>query len=99
MQKKNMQKKCKYIVCISQICTKYARNMHKYACYMQLYAKKYARYMQKNMQIYRLYWSNMQNICTKYARNMHKYANHMQLYQLICQKYAIICQKYAINMQ
>ena len=46
MQKK-MQKKCKYIDCISQICREYARNMHKYACYMQLCAKKYARYMQK----------------------------------------------------
>ena len=47
---------------------------------------KYARNMQlhvidmKKMQIYRLYWSNMQSTCTKYATNMHKYANNMHLY-------------------
>ena len=37
----NMLSTCKYIDCISQIgkCTKYARNMLKYAGYMQTCAK------------------------------------------------------------
>ena len=58
-------------------CTEYARNMLKYAGNMQIYAKtmqvqpiickKYAR----NMQIYRLYKSNMQKIGSE---NMQKYA-------------------------
>ena len=83
---KNMHKICKYIDCISQICkfavcTKYARNMLKYAYYMPLYAK-YA----PNMQICRLYYSNMHEICTKYAKLSTKYA------VLWSQKYACICQ-------
>ena len=53
--------------------------------YMSEICNKYAI----NMQIYRLYWSNMQKICTKYARNMH----------VICSYMPKICNKYAINMQ
>ena len=39
-----MQIFCKYIDCISRICTKYARNMHEICINMQFYPK--------NMQVY-----------------------------------------------
>ena len=73
----NMQKLCKYIDCISQICkkrcTKYARNMLEYAGYMQIYAK--------NMQVYA---KNMQEIC-KYINCINRICKNMQW------KYAVIC--------
>ena len=94
---------------MKEICTKYARNMPKYAVNMAVKCHKYAavQLYASNMHKICKYIDCISQICKRYAgkiiliiQNMPEICLvNMQLYASNVQVMLIICKKYAKNMQ